>query len=245
MRLHSALGVIAERLKQHPKAYRFARSVYSKLVVTEYGCLSSLARAQSDVFFLQIGAHNGKTNDKLHDFVREYGWKGVLVEPVGYLFDQLVGNYGGMAGLAFENKALADSDGPRMFYYLRQNDDALPGWYDQLGSFDKQVILSHKADIPNIEDYIVAEAVDCISFGTLVEVHRISRIDLITIDTEGHDLKILQQIDFSRFVPKLVIYEHIHLSADDKQKARTLLAEQGYIVFNVGINQVARLNAFT
>src|SRR6266478_812480 len=130
----------------------------------------------------------------------------LLVEPVPYLFDRLVRNYTDLTGLAFENKALADSDGRRTLYWLRKTDDALPGWYDQIASFDKQIILSHKHYILNIEDYIVAEPVDCISFETLLEAHRISRIDLILIDAEGYDLQILQQIDFSRFSPSLVIY---------------------------------------
>src|SRR6516162_6506806 len=239
MRLHSAVRWIAARLERHPRAYRLARRAYSKLVATEYGYLSNFARAERDVFFLQIGAHDGKTNDKLHDFVRKYRWRGVFVEPVPYLFDRLVRNYSGLPGLAFENKALGDDDGRRTFYWLRQNDDSLPSWYDQIGSFDRRIILSHKEQIPNIEDYLVSRPVDCISFQTLVNIHRISRIDLILIDTEGYDFKILQQIDFSRFCPKLVIYEHIHLSAADKQRARTLLTDRGYVMFNGDMNDLA------
>jgi FkbM family methyltransferase len=239
MPLHSAVRWIAARLERHPRAYRLARRTYSKLVATEYGYLSSFARAERDVFFLQIGAHDGKTNDKLHDFVRKYRWKGVLVEPVPYLFERLVRNYNGLPGLVFENKALADSDGPRTFYWLRQTVDALPNWYDQLGSFDQQIILGHKDRIPNIEDYIVSAAVDCMSFDTLIVAHKISHIDLILIDAEGYDFQILQQIDFSRFAPELVIYEHIHLSDDDKQRARALLTERGYVIFNGDMNDVA------
>jgi FkbM family methyltransferase len=242
MQLRSALRPIARTLKRHPSAYRFAKNLYSKLAAPEYRFLSSIARAGDDVFFLQIGAHDGKTDDLLHDLIRKHGWKGVLVEPVPYLFDRLVRNYSGIPGLAFENKAIGADDGHETFYYLRQN-DALPSWYDQLGSFDKQVILSHKDHIPDIERYIVAEPVDCISFTTLVAAHCVRRIDLILIDTEGYDLQILQQIDFSRFSPNLVIYEQKHLSDADKQRARTFLTERGYSVFNVGGNDVAKRHA--
>jgi FkbM family methyltransferase len=240
MRLHPALRSIAAKLERHSTAYRLTRSIYTKLVTTEYGYLSSFVRAERDVFFLQIGAHDGKTNDKLYDFIRKYRWKGVLVEPVPYFFDRVVSNYSGLHDLAFENKALADRDGRAMFYWLRQTDDALPDWYDQIGSLHEQIILSHKGDIPNIENYIVAEPVDCISFETLVETHSISRIDLILIDAEGSDLHILQQIDFYRFSPKLVIYEHKHLSAADKQTARELLKGRGYSIYTGDMNDVAR-----
>lgn len=240
MRLHPALRSIAAKLERHPTTYRLTRSIYTKLVATEYGYLSSFARAERDVFFLQIGAHDGKTNDKLYDLIHKYRWKGVLVEPVPYLFDRLVSNYSGLRDLAFENKALADSNGRRKFYWLRQTDDALPDWYDQIGSLHHQIILSHKGAIPNIESYIVAEPVDCITFETLVETHSISRIDLLLIDAEGSDLQILQQIDFCRFCPKLVIYENTHLSTADKQTARELLKGLGYSIYTGDMNDVAR-----
>src|SRR5262249_49946378 len=154
--------------------------------------LSRFARIEPDVFFLQIGAHDGRTDDPLHGLIRKYHWKGVLIEPVPYLFDRLVYNYSGVAGLVFENKALADSDCRPIFYYLRESADHSPVWYDQLGSFYKEVILRHRGGLPDIGDYIVAAPVDCICFQTLVAAHRISRIDLILIDTEGYDLQILQ-----------------------------------------------------
>jgi len=169
MQLQTARRVIADKLKRYPRTYQLAKSVYTKLVPKEHPYLSDFARTTRDVFFVQIGAHDGKTDDELHDFICRHRWKGVLVEPVAYLFNRLISNYNGLPGLAFENKALAESDGRRTFYRLRQSDDAtLPSWYDQLGSFDKEVILGHKKYIPDIEKYIIEESVDCISFATLI-----------------------------------------------------------------------------
>jgi FkbM family methyltransferase len=240
MRLRSALTPIKEELKRRPTAHRIAKNVHSALFQRRLdNYLRRLARAERNVFFLQIGAHDGKTDDPLHGLIRKHHWNGVLIEPVAYLFNRLVRNYSGVSGLAFENKALADSDGRRMFYHIRQSEDLCPVWYDQLGSFYKEVILRHSGGLPNIEDYIEAELVECICFRTLVESYSISRIDLILIDTEGYDLQILKQIDFSRFAPRLVIYEEKHLSVEDKQMAKALLTERGYAVFNVGPNNVA------
>ena len=48
------------------------------------------------------------------------------------------------------------------------------------------------------------------------------------IDTEGHDCEILRALDFTRFRPVLLMFEHQHLSANDKAAAYALLETHGY-----------------
>jgi hypothetical protein len=56
----------------------------------------------------------------------------------------------------------------------------------------------------------------------------IDKIDLLHVDTEGHDYRILRQLDFARFSPALVIYEHKHLTTEERIAARQLLQSRGY-----------------
>jgi len=240
--------LIKSTLKVHPTIYSWAKRLRAALPYSipysfyrsEDELLAKFAKRQRDVFFFQIGAHDGKTDDVLFQLVREHQWKGVLLEPVKYLFDRLVSNYAGTLGLSFENKALMAKDGSATFYHLRQtNDPLLPYWYDQLGSFSRDVVLWHKRAIPNIEDYLIEERVECISFDTLVERYKVNRIDLILIDTEGYDLEVLKNIDFRRYRPKLIIYEQIHLSPKDRAEAIRLLKCNGYVVQPAGMNNVA------
>ena len=71
------------------------------------------------MFFIQIGAHDGKTNDYIYPVARELGWRGILVEPIPYLFERLVENYQGSQGLIFENVALAEQIGQKWIYRLK------------------------------------------------------------------------------------------------------------------------------
>lgn len=205
----------------------------------ERNLLRAFADKHSDVFFVQIGAHDGLTNDKLHCLVRAYRWRGVLVEPVQGLFAKLVANYKDCAGLRFEQSAIDVTDGRRPFYSVR-NAAGMPHWYDQLGSFDINVVLRHRS-IPSLEDQIIEEMVNCISFAALIDKHAITQIDLILIDTEGYDLNVLRQIDFELFKPKMIVYEQKHLSDIDVKAARHLLARRGYRVCPCGANDVAIL----
>ncbi len=239
---------IKSALKAHPTIYIWAKrlcaAVGRPVYRPEEEWLADFAKGRRDVFFVQIGANDGKADDMLYPLVREHKWKGVLVEPVKYLFDRLVANYAETQGLVFENAALMDQDGSAVFYRLRQTDDPLPDWYDKLGSFSREVVLSHKGAIPNIEDYLLEETVECVSFATLVARHKVRRIDMILVDTEGLDFEILKKIEFRHYHPKLIIYEQKHLSSEDKAEAVRLLKRNGYIVHPCGMNNVATRSWF-
>ena len=43
-----------------------------------------------------------------------------------------------MNGLLFENVGIGPERGEMLFYRLKDITDGEPGWYDQVGSFDKE-----------------------------------------------------------------------------------------------------------
>src|SRR5215471_2294818 len=55
-------------------------------------------RNPSDFFFVQIGAHNGVTNDSLYSCGRRLGLRGLLIEPQPGPFQALLRNYAGCEG---------------------------------------------------------------------------------------------------------------------------------------------------
>ena len=234
-------------LNRKPGMLEAARQLLFRLGGTVYrNELEWLARVfngRRGVVFLQIGANDGMSDDSIYPFVQANDWRGVLVEPVGHLFDRLVANYAGAEGLAFEKKALLEKDGKVTFYRLKETTDPMPGWYDQIGSLKLDVILSHRSSIPNIADYLVEEEVEGVCFTTLMASHGLKSVDLILIDTEGYDLNILRTIDFQRFRPELIIYEDKHLSIPDKARAAALLRSYGYVVHPIGANNAATLSA--
>jgi len=193
--------------------------------------LFALARKQKNVFVLQVGANDGVTNDPIHQFVTRYKWKGLLLEPLPDIFEKLQHNYQNEDGIVLHNAALADRDGVMTFYRIKAGAD-VPEWCNGLGSFSRETVLSHKNRFPLIENHVVEQAVEALSFSTLVVKHGITAIDVIMIDAEGYDYEVLQQIDFQRFRPSLVIYEQIHLSDAVKRASIEMLNKAGYDVHN-------------
>jgi hypothetical protein len=48
------------------------------------------------------------------------------------------------------------------------------------------------------------------------------------IDTEGWDWRILRQFDLTILHPKLILYEHQHLSPQERDQAHQFLAQHTY-----------------
>jgi FkbM family methyltransferase len=181
-----------------------------------------------DAFVVQIGANDGTAGDPLAKGFRKTRWSGLLVEPVPYLYEMLVARYRDRPGIQMECAAISTRDGEAPLYRLRSIPGQTPEWFNQLASLDREVLLKHRSSIPEIDSLLVEERVPTVRLDTLLARHGISRIDLLVIDTEGHDFEILRTLDLTRFKPTLLMFEHQHLSDNDKQAAYELVKTAGY-----------------
>lgn len=174
---------------------------------------------------IQIGAHVG--NDFLSDWIFATNPKGVLIEPVPFLFQKLKANYNKCSNLLFENSAISDETGIRKIFYL-ENNDRMPAWANQLASFKR----THIANIAQKNGFyslarknIKSVSVPCLTFARLATKYDVREVDLLCIDTEGHDYTILRNIDYSMILIKRIIFEYKHIDGCLKhgRKYRRLL----------------------
>lgn len=77
-----------------------------------------LSHDQDNVSFLQIGSNDGISGDPLNKFINNYNWKGILVEPIPFLFEKLKRNYfHKKSNLIFYNIAIsAEAEGEKDFF---------------------------------------------------------------------------------------------------------------------------------
>lgn len=182
----------------------------------------------SGLYFVQIGAFDGRSGDPLHRYVCRFGWRGILVEPQERYFRQLQRTYEGFDGLRLVRAAVAEEPGEKVLYTIGDPDAPdLPKWAPQIASFDLEAVLRHRRAIPDLEARLTREVLPCVPLGELFEQAE-SEIELVQIDTEGYDYQVLRQIDFGRVSPAIVRYEHKHLSLADQDAAVALLVSHGY-----------------
>ena len=106
-------------------------------------------RSERPLTFVQIGSCEGKANEPLHEVLRSCQRSGILVEPMPVLFLQLVANYQGVAGLRWtallpgrDRQWRGDHDD-----LFRRPPPRRPDWVVQLTSFDRDVVMSHSAEV--------------------------------------------------------------------------------------------------
>lgn len=183
-------------------------------------------------FIVQIGSNDGVTGDPIYQLALKNDRSMVLlVEPVPYLFEKLKFNYPESKRFIFENVAINDGS-KQTFYFVNKNAvdelEKLPHWYDQLGSFYKENILKHLDGV--LESHIEEIDIDGISLTELFERNDVRSLDLLHIDTEGYDWKILSQLDLNKYKPTIILLEHKHLRNEEKEEAIFLL-NKGYRIF--------------
>lgn len=191
--------------------------------------LGALADLEPAAFFVEVGAGDGVAGDHLRPFVVSGSWRGVMVEPVPYVFERLRRNYEGMERIALENAAIAERDGSVPIYHFAEADDedSVPGYYHLLGSRSREFLLRH-ADIADAERRIRRLDSPAMTLETLLKKHAVERLDVLVVDTEGSDHEVVRQLDLDALRPRVVAYEDFHLSADDARACRGLLERAGY-----------------
>lgn len=186
--------------------------------------------------FAQIGSNDGQNGDPVRKIAMKHPqWRGLFVEPVPHLFARLKSNYGANGRFQFEQVAIAKTASIRPFYFVTDNAKAqltdLPVWFDQLGSFDRNHILKHFGE--RVVPFIAAINVECVTLADLFRRHPASDLQLLHIDTEGYDWEVLRQLDLQVHAPKVILFEHKHLSIYDRNAAMAFLSPQ-YEIRNLG-----------
>jgi FkbM family methyltransferase len=186
--------------------------------------------------FVEIGANDGKKNDPLYHYIGSYGWQGILVEPDPANFKKLKENYRGVDGLIFENTGIGPEPGEMPFYKIKDIAEEEPGWYDQIGSFDKKTFLKNISYGNGLDQRIVAEPRPVIRFDELLNRNSFRDVDLLHLDAEGFDYSILRSIDFAKYNIRMVLFESEWMTKPELKELVHLLRNHQYRVYRSGID---------
>ncbi|MFY9938401.1 MAG: FkbM family methyltransferase [Silvibacterium sp.] len=194
-----------------------------------------------DIFFMQVGANDGKSGDAIYPLVKKHSLRGVLIEPQHDIFDRLKSNYAafGSSEFTFVNAAIGAADGNIPFYRIRPGETRGPNWLHMIASFDKGVLMKHADRIPDLESMIKVEDIRCVTFETLFKETGVKHVDLLQIDAEGFDAEVVRLFDVPARKPAIIRFEHKHLSGPDYGNCLNMLANQGYYLTICGQDTIA------
>jgi len=191
---------------------------------------------RDDFFFVNVGANDGVSNDVIYPFLRVYGWRGVVVEPLAPVFEELKRNYRDFPGVAFEHAAIAAT--PRPFYYIPAESGFDRAWTRQVGTLNPDYLLKtielqrvyeFNGPVPvDLETAVRPVEIPCLTFEALMRKHRVEHIDFLNIDAESADYEIFCSIDFSRYHPSVMCVETSEMTAEQRRDFEQRLAQLDY-----------------
>ena len=203
--------------------------------------LRAYAASRRSLFFVQIGANNGSSNDPMSKCIRAMRLKGIVVEPQAAVFSQLSESYADQPQLILERAAIAAADGKAKLYKVSADfwrKHKFPdGVQTQISSLNRSQIklcveLFGDSKLAKMEnEYLETEDVPALTLSSLIAKHNVDKIELLQIDAEGFDYEILKMIDWAIIKPSIIQYETVNLPVEDRIKSWNLLRDQGYHLY--------------
>jgi FkbM family methyltransferase len=199
--------------------------------------LDALSQSPSHRFkFVQIGANDGVRFDGLYGYVTNHPCSGIVVEPLPDMFERLRMNYADYPHIVPVNKAVhATARSLSLFRVAASAMHRYEGWASGIASFDS----NHLLDLGVAPADIAAQSVDCLPLMELLEQTQMLDADLLQTDTEGYDSAVLEMIDFTRFKPRLIRFEHKTMSAAERQAHAERFRRNGYRTVVEGTDTIA------
>jgi FkbM family methyltransferase len=163
-------------------------------------------------FFVDFGATDGIQSSNSYILEKNFGWSGILAEPARYWHAELHRN----RKCHIETCCVWSKSSLTLNF---REDEAA-----ELSSIAHSNSTYPQDDSrQNRKSYPVAT----ISLNDLLEKYNAPRqIDYLSIDTEGSELEILSNLDFSKYNFKVITCEHNY--TDARVKIHDLLVRKGY-----------------
>jgi FkbM family methyltransferase len=194
--------------------------------------IAQLAEKKIINSLIQIGANDGVSHDHLHNIIKKFQLKSLLLEPIKKYFLNLQNNYLNFDNVKIENSALSVNNEIIFLYMVNPKYSYKYGTISSgISSFYKKHLIQHGIK----KKHIVEEKVNQISFDALLQKYNFKKFDLLLIDTEGYDCKIVYDF-FSKIkkIRPIIIFEWSHIKNSDLKDTLQLIVKNNYSFFPIG-----------
>jgi FkbM family methyltransferase len=171
-----------------------------------------LLKNKKNGFFVEFGATDGITLSNTFLLEKKYGWEGILAEPASNWQENLRAN----RHCIIDSRCVWEKSGEKLSFF-----EANDGELSTISIFKE--LDGHSEARKKGNEYFV----DTISLNDLLAAHNApNQIDYLSVDTEGSEFAILNELDFSRYSFNVITVEHNF--TETREKVFALLTNNGY-----------------
>lgn len=187
---------------------------YSQVGQDRY-LLENFFRGKRDGVFVDIGAYDGEKFSNSLFFERSMAWKGLCVEPLPSAYAKLTARRTAIC----ENVALSNFEGEAEFMDCDAGVDE-----KMLSGLVQEFDPRHVDRLKRVATNGTPIKVPVTTLSSLLTRHGLFHVDYCSIDTEGSEPTILEDLDFDRFHISLLTVENNY----DADRIPNLMASKGY-----------------
>jgi FkbM family methyltransferase len=172
---------------------------------------------KTEMYFIDIGANDGKRLSNTFLLEQTYNWKGICSEPLPKAFEKLTK----CRSVICDNNAVFNKSGLSLEF--SEFEDKNHNGSDMLSGITK--FIDHHEQATKGNQILVKT----ITLQDLLDNYKAPNIiQYFSLDTEGTELEILKSVDFSKYTFLYINLEHNYVEPR-RSEIRTLLLNNGYL----------------
>ena len=152
--------------------------------------------------YVDVGAHDGVSINNTLYFEKNNNWTGINVEPIQRVFDQLVTNRPNNINI---NCAVCNNDGETEFLSNVGYTEMISGIKENFDKRHLQRLQRENAEYMSTTEVI---KVPTKKLETILDEHKISHINYLSIDVEGAEFEVIKSINFDKVFIDVIGFEN-------------------------------------
>jgi FkbM family methyltransferase len=171
-------------------------------------------------FYIDVGAHHSSRFSNTYKLYKESNWTGINIDPSIKSYINLQKNRKRDINI---NCGISDREESLKFYSFKEN---------ALNTFS----LKKKNELKKNFKFKIEKKISCKRLDFLLDcyIKRPLKIDLLTIDAEGYDLKVLKSNNWIKYIPDYIIIEITSATLDGiiKHPISRFLKKKNYKIYS-------------
>lgn len=171
--------------------------------------------------FIELGALDGIRHSNTFLLENEYNWSGLMIEPSPSLYKELKIN----RNIYTENILVGDKKQENIEFLYIEDKTKCIGLQGVVENYNPKHFDRIIREMDNKPYEIIK--LNMVTLQELCDKHNICKVDYLSIDVEGSELKVLKGIDFAKLDITLIGVEVNY--EEDKNEIYNILNKNGYI----------------